>query len=99
MSQRLRDRAQTGSATADCLSCNLMPIRHRWLRTAASSAQWAHTLELLFAIEPDTAGAMDWLVQVGIVEFGGLTGYELVQSGRHRDLERFLSEIIAGCRD
>ena len=71
-------------------------VRHA---NTPSFAQWAQTVELILAIEPDPTVAMAWFVGEDIAELDGLTGYELVQAAKKSLLDDFLRAILEGHRD
>ncbi|SHM15470.1 hypothetical protein [Rhodanobacter sp. OK091] len=75
---------------------NVVPLRLYDMRTPPSFAQWAQTVELILAIEPDPTVAMAWFVGEDIAELDGLTGYELVQAGKKSLLDDFLRAILEG---
>lgn len=56
-------------------------------------------LRLARAIDADQARVRDWYLTVGIRELGGMTAWELVQTGRADLVMGFLWSIGHGCRD
>lgn len=77
---------------------NVAPLRLRHMRKPASITEWARTVELALAIEPDPTVAMAWFAGECIAEFGGLTAYDMVCVGMRDQLDGFLRDIIEGWR-
>src|SRR5579859_4060189 len=98
MSIEFRESASGKSATGSYRTANVVPLRLYDMRTPPSFVQWAQTVELILAIEPDPTVAMAWFVGEEIAELDGLTGYELVQAGRKSLLDDFLRDILEGRR-
>lgn len=99
MTINFRERACDQSANDRYRTANVVPLRLYDMRTPPSFAQWAQTVELILAIEPDPSVAMAWFVGEEIAELGRRTGYELVQAGRKSLLDDFLRDILEGRRD
>lgn len=78
---------------------NVAPLRLRHMRKPASITEWARTVELVLAIEPDPTAAMAWFAGECITEFGSLTAYDMVCAGMRDQLDCFLRDIIEGQRD
>ncbi|WP_267221401.1 hypothetical protein [Dyella silvae] len=99
MTIQSRNETQASAIEEHLRPSNVVPLWLHHMRTPASIADWARTVELVLAVEPDPTVAMAWFANEAIAEFGGLTAYDMVCAGKNDPLDRFLRDIILGQRD